>query len=198
MSRRAGCGKPARPDPWGPREGNDPGLPDLSQFGRAKVLKVRRKSPFIQTRDIARVLMHDPNFDIQARVGRLVEVWAEGLSSAAELHAFARRFRAAMEAGPRRVVCADYRALDVVVPEVWRAWVQGMQQVNPQLERSALILPRHNLPLRTQVERALAEAAHSERRICLDAAEAKEWLWGRLDKAERKRLLEFLAERRLA
>ncbi len=29
MSRRAGCGKSARPDPWGPREGNDPGLPDL-------------------------------------------------------------------------------------------------------------------------------------------------------------------------
>ncbi|XXT21210.1 phosphotransferase [Sorangium sp. So ce429] len=28
MFRRAGCGKPARPDPWGPREGDDPGLPD--------------------------------------------------------------------------------------------------------------------------------------------------------------------------
>jgi hypothetical protein len=28
VSRRAGCGKSARPDPWGPREGNDPGLPD--------------------------------------------------------------------------------------------------------------------------------------------------------------------------
>jgi hypothetical protein len=26
--RRAGCGKSACPDPWGPREGNDPGLPD--------------------------------------------------------------------------------------------------------------------------------------------------------------------------
>jgi hypothetical protein len=29
VSRRAGCGNSARPDPWGPREGNLPRLPEL-------------------------------------------------------------------------------------------------------------------------------------------------------------------------
>jgi len=34
MMRGAGCGKPARPDLWGPWAGNRPGLPDPSFFCR--------------------------------------------------------------------------------------------------------------------------------------------------------------------
>jgi hypothetical protein len=40
VSRRAGCGSPARPDLWGPREGNDPGLPECAQHGRDQEVKV--------------------------------------------------------------------------------------------------------------------------------------------------------------
>ena len=139
-----------------------------------------------------------PGYEIKTRVGKLVEVWAHHLDTVTEVADFARAFQLALSQGPRRVVCADYRALEVVAPEVWRGWVKGMQEVNPQLARSALILPRNNLPLRAQVGSALAEANHPERRICLDAAEAKSWLWEHLDRVEQKRLLEFLAERRLA
>lgn len=37
VSRRAGRGKSARPDPWGARLGNRPGLPDLRGLGQVRV-----------------------------------------------------------------------------------------------------------------------------------------------------------------
>gem|GEM_PF-5865706 len=43
VRRRAGCGSPARPDLWGPRAGDRPGLPDVRQEEGEPKAWVRRK-----------------------------------------------------------------------------------------------------------------------------------------------------------
>ena len=56
VPRRAGCGKSARPDPWGARSGNRPGLPDLGARPDPKrVFPGQRGRRFLESGDDRRL-----------------------------------------------------------------------------------------------------------------------------------------------
>ena len=107
---------------------------------------------------------------------------------------FSNRFREVVgKAHGKLVICADYRLLHPMAPDIANAWLGGLREMNPKLERSALLLPAGAPAVRLQIERVLREAKHPGRRACSDAAEVKAWLSSCLDSAEQARLTQFLA-----
>jgi hypothetical protein len=125
-------------------------------------------------------------------VGRLVEVWANRVTTASEVKALAGHFASACPPRPAKsIVCADYRGLGLLSPSVCDAWIEAFGTINILCERSALIIPA--LPMHAlQFQTIMQGAEHPYRRLFTDIAGAKAWLSLALDATERERLERFL------
>jgi hypothetical protein len=131
---------------------------------------------------------------VERLVGKLLVTRVGQLRSTEEWVTFSRRFFAAVEASPGPVVvCADYRAMQLIDDATATTVIQDLRRGNARVLRSAFLLPVGSSTVRLQVDRLLREAGNPERRTCSDPAEAKAWLGLRLDAAERAALDRFLA-----
>jgi hypothetical protein len=78
--------------------------------------------------------------------------------------------------GTRLVTAADWRACRIFTPEVAAKVKEMLAQVNPRLERGAIL---QNMQMSTsvlQVLRLTREAHHPDRRVFTDAAAMVSWL----------------------
>ncbi|HKA90337.1 MAG TPA: hypothetical protein VKE22_21895 [Haliangiales bacterium] len=103
--------------------------------------------------------------------------------------AMARTIRAS--AGPV-VLCVDLRQATLFAPEAASEIEALMKQINPRLERSAIVLPGDRPTMALQMERLVRAAGRASRRTFLGPAAAAEWLGEILDDSERERLRVFL------
>jgi hypothetical protein len=135
-------------------------------------------------------------FVVDHLVGKLVGVRLGVLRSMSHVSALSQRFFTVVDGVPGSVViCADYRRLEVMNEDVASAWTRDLVRANAKVQRSALLLPLRADVLRLQIVRVVREARNPQRRICMDAAEAKAWLKSTLDPAEMAGLDGFLAVR---
>jgi hypothetical protein len=131
---------------------------------------------------------------VQRLAGKLIGVRVGELRTVADCRDYANRVRGlAAERPGSIVICADYRRLRLMDKEVAEAALDGLRDLNPLLNRSALLPPADAPALRLQMERLLRDARNPGRRICTDAAEVRAWLSSCLDSTEQARLVEFLA-----
>jgi hypothetical protein len=140
---------------------------------------------------IMRALRSGP-FGSRRVVGRLVEVWANRITTASEVKALAGQFASACPPRPAKsIVCADYRGLGQLSPSVCDAWIEAFETINVLCERSALVIPALSRQV-LQFQSIMRGAEHPYRRLFTDIAEAKAWLSLALDATERERLERFL------
>jgi hypothetical protein len=134
-------------------------------------------------------------FGLANRVGRLIETTVCRIESTAELNELESQFANALSGTDRTVVaCVDCSHLQHLSDPILTKLLELMRSANPRLERSAIILPHAGTILRHQMERVLRAASNRDRRLCVDAAEAKAWLSSSLNRAEQTRLDAFLHE----
>src|SRR5690242_12060312 len=108
-------------------------------------------------------------FSTHIRVGRLYEHRILSIDSEAELQALGDRAREVMTAhGGKTVVCADYRKVRVLKPEFTTTWVERIRQMNPNVERSVVLVTPNHATFGLQMERMVKDAAHPARRVFYD------------------------------
>jgi hypothetical protein len=137
-----------------------------------------------------------PPADTFARLcaGRLVEVRVRRLAEVADLVVLnAGVSEAVRRAGPRAVICADYRVASPVSCEVADGWSRAMRETNSMIERSALLLDPANVTFNLQVERIVRCAGNPLRRLFTSAVELELWMCGSLEEQEHRALRAFLA-----
>jgi hypothetical protein len=131
---------------------------------------------------------------VAVKVGRVVEGRPLVLKTRAAAVAYCAEFRRLVPPLRRAVICADYRAIAVFAPEVAEELKSLLADMNPFIERSAiLVAPEHATGV-LQVGRVVKETHHESRRRFTDAAEMSAWLGELLTPAESARVAEFLAE----
>ena len=134
-------------------------------------------------------------------VGRLVEVRFGTLQSVQAVKslgiALAQTMRkSAGELNGGTLVCADWRGVRVLAPEVAESFSALMKQGNPHVLRSAALIGTHAI-FGLQVERVLRDANHPTRRAFRDGEELLRWL-GEVGTAEEcARARQFLLEAEL-
>ena len=140
-----------------------------------------------------------PRFTVDCKVGRLVEARLYLLQSADEVTVFQAAMRDVFRrAGPRSIICADWRAASLLAPEVADAMIGLLRVGNAFFERSAILLGQDKALFNMQVERVVREAANPSRRTFRDPLKMRRWLAEVLDNAEIRRMNEFFREVRRA
>jgi hypothetical protein len=110
-------------------------------------------------------------------VGRLIEVRLEWLNVASEVSQVqAAMNQAFAQAGVDAVICADWRGLEVLSPEVGDALLELLRRGNGRLERSGVLLSASNAIFTLQVERLFREAANPSRRAFRQTEPMLAWL----------------------
>jgi hypothetical protein len=133
-------------------------------------------------------------FSAECRIGRLVEARLQWVATPDDVATFLRAMRAAFSvAGPRSVICADWRDADVFPPAVGDALIELLKNGNRYFERSALLLPAAHATFSLQVERLIREAGNPARRAFRAPGSLLSWLDDVLNDAERRRASDFLA-----
>jgi hypothetical protein len=116
-------------------------------------------------------------YDIQQRVGRLIEVKLEYLSEVKDLVRIEEELgQAFTRAGAGAVICTDFRPIEVLSPEVGTALTEVFRRDNRRIERSAMLLSPANAIFSLQLERLLREAKNPARRAFRDAQPLLKWL----------------------
>lgn len=116
-------------------------------------------------------------YDIQQRVGRLIEVKLEYLSEVKDLVRIEEELSQAFtRAGTGAVICSDFRTIEVLSPEVGTALTEVFRRDNRRIERSAMLLSPTNAIFSLQLERLLREAQNPARRAFRDAQPLLKWL----------------------
>lgn len=137
-----------------------------------------------RTRSLARV-----------RVGRVVEVRLRRLADPTDLESLnAGVFAALQRAGPRAVICADYRRAKPLSPQVASAWSRAMRSANPAIARSALLLDPANTIFNLQAERVVRCAGSPARRLFSEIDDLCRWVADDLTHPERDALREFFGD----
>jgi hypothetical protein len=138
---------------------------------------------------------NEPRYSAECIVGRLVEARLFALQSVEEVTAFQGAMRNAFRrAGPRSVICADWRAATLLAPDVAEALIGLLKVGNAFFERSAILLGTEQAIFGMQVERFVREAANPSRRTFRDALSMRRWLAEVLDADEVRRMNEFFRE----
>jgi hypothetical protein len=101
-------------------------------------------------------------------------------------------------AGPKSVICADWRAASLLAPDVADALIGLLRVGNAYFERSAILLAQDQALFGMQVERVVREAGSSTRRTFRDPMKMRRWLAEVLDADEIRRMNEFFRELRRA
>lgn len=136
-----------------------------------------------------------PKFTLALHTGRLLELRVmEHLRAASELAEFSDLIWEQIEKTRERIViCADYRRVPMLLsPDRAEEWGAMMSATAPRVERSAILLDRQKPTLNLQLQRVVSGAGNRGRKLFFDETEAKDFLGGALDDAERARLSRFL------
>lgn len=94
----------------------------------------------------------------------------------------------------RVILCADHRPVMIYPPEIADRFIGTLRNMNPKLERVALVVTRSNATLAMQLERLVRAAEFDGRRVCYTPEDAVSYLSGCLNVTETGRLRAFLAE----
>jgi hypothetical protein len=128
-------------------------------------------------------------------IGRLIEVRVSRLTSVADVESVHAEILRAI--GPPsasdRVLCVDCRSAAALPPGAVDSMSRGMREVNPRIERSAVLVAASNTMFSLQAERAVRCAGNSERHVFSDVDELLEWLDDGLTEVERSELRIFLS-----
>jgi hypothetical protein len=136
-----------------------------------------------------------PRFTVDCKVGRLIEARLFLLQTPDEVTVFQAAMRDAFRrAGPRSVICADWRSANLLAPEVADAMMGLLRVGNAFFERSAILLGQDQAIFGMQVERVVREAANPARRTFRDPLKMRMWLAEVLDDDEVRRMNEFFRE----
>jgi len=141
----------------------------------------------------------EPRFTVGCSVGRLVEARLFTLQTIEEVAVFQGAMRDTFrQAGPRSVICADWRAAGLLSPEVAEGLIGLLRVGNAFFERSAILLAKDQALFGMQVERVVREAKNPARRTFRDPLKMRTWLAEVLSADEVRRMNEFFRELRRA
>jgi hypothetical protein len=139
--------------------------------------------------------LQQASFSSECRIGRLVEARLKWLATAADVQDFLRAMLAAFTvAGPRAVICADWRQVSILPPEASDALIGLLRQGNRHFARSAVLLSPGDATLSLQVERLVRDAGNSERRTFRASGPMLAWLGEVLTPHESRRASEFIEQ----
>lgn len=133
------------------------------------------------------------SWTIAVNAGRLVEGRPLSLRTRHDAIAYCAEFRLLVPPLRRAVICADYRAIAVFPPEVADELSRLMADMNPYVERSAILISSDHATNALQINRVVRETQNENRRRFTNAHELARWLGEVLDPHERERLAHFLA-----
>jgi hypothetical protein len=138
---------------------------------------------------------NEPRYSAECVVGRLVEARLFALQNVDEVTAFQGAMRDAFRrAGPKSVICADWRAANLLAPDVADALIALLRVGNAFFERSAILLGTEQALFGMQVERVVREAANPARRTFREPLTMRRWLAEVLNAEEVRRMNEFFRE----
>jgi hypothetical protein len=137
------------------------------------------------------------DFVVAIRAGRVVEGRPSVLKTRAQAIAYCDEFRRYVpSAKPKAIIVADYRAIPIFPPEVADELQRLMTEMNPWVERSAVLVAPDHATNALQVARVVREARNDRRRSFTDAGALASWLGEVLTREEQARVEAFLAETR--
>jgi hypothetical protein len=117
----------------------------------------------------------------------------EWVATGEDVAAFQLAMRSAfLVAGPKSVICADWRKADVFPPAVGDALIALLKAGNRRFQRSAILLPPTHATFNLQVERLLREAQNPERQAFRAPMPMLAWIGTMLSEDESRRAREFL------
>ena len=133
-------------------------------------------------------------FSSDSHVGRLVELRVRTPMTLDEMAELRRRHMEVLQSlSGSFVIVTDMRHAHVFPPDITEGFIQMMGQINPDLERSAVLI-NESAVLGLQAERAIAEAGNPNRRSFRQPDELVAWLSEALTTPEVARLRLFLQE----
>lgn len=133
-------------------------------------------------------------FSSENPAGRLVELRIVTPVSVAEIAELQKRHATVTRSvSGQYVVAVDLRRAHVFPPAISEGFIALMTQLNPRLERSALVI-NESAVLGLQAERAIETAGNPDRRSFREPRSAIRWLSEVLDASESRRLEAFFAE----
>ncbi len=130
---------------------------------------------------------------IAVNAGRLVEGRPHSLRTKHDAIAYCAEYRLLVPPLRRAVICADYREISVFPPEVADELARLMGDMNPYVERSAILVAPEHATNALQVNRFVQETRNESRRRFTDTHQLARWLGEVLDSNERERLVQFLS-----
>ena len=136
-------------------------------------------------------------YELDVKVGRLIEARVFRLMSIEEANAYSRALGArvaAFPAGERPILCADHRPVVIYPQAVADRLTELFVHMNTRLERIAILVARSNATLALQLNRIVREAGYENRRVFYESPGAVEHLGSVLDAAEKSRVRDFLDE----
>ena len=133
-------------------------------------------------------------FSSDNHVGRLVELRVLTPMAADEMVELQRRHLEVLQSlAGSFVIVTDMRHAHVFPPDITEAFIEMMGKINPDLERSAVLI-NESAVLGLQAERAINEAGNANRRSFRQPAELVDWLAEVLTPQEIARLKLFLLQ----
>jgi hypothetical protein len=134
-------------------------------------------------------------YTIERHVGRLVEVRqiATVPLSLEEIIAFRDTLLGVVRAATEPVVfCYDLRQAALFAPPAAEEVSAMMREINPSLDRSAIVVPTERATFALQMERLVRAGGVASRRTFRSAKRAADWLGEVLSDEEKARLRVFL------
>lgn len=125
-------------------------------------------------------------------IGRLIGGRITSMKTRADAVPYCDAFRSAVHGlSGKAVIFADYRKVTVFSPDVADELQTLMRDMNPHVERSAIVVAPEHSTHQLQVERVVREAHFASRRRFSDVDEACRWLAEVLSDPERRELERF-------
>ena len=134
-------------------------------------------------------------YTIERHAGRLVEVRQIAMvpMGLEEILAMRDTLLAVVRAATESVVtCYDLRQAALFAPPVAEEVADMMRQINPKLDRSAIVVPTDRATFALQMERLVRAGGVASRRTFRSAKRAADWLAEVLSDEEKARLRVFL------
>ena len=135
------------------------------------------------------------SYSVANASGRLVEGRPGILRDAADAKRYTDEFRRLIPlANPRAIVLADYRGVAIFPPDVADVLARLMADMNPFIERSAILVDPAHATAVLQVGRVVSAAHNEQRRRFSDRVELERWLGEIATPGELARARAFLDE----
>lgn len=138
-----------------------------------------------------------PRYQVECRVGRLVEARVYALRSRDDADAYGADVLAAARRAPQGkapVLCADHRAAGIYPVEAADRLIELFRPNNSVFSRIAILVSSANATLQMQLERLTREAGFENRRVFREPKDALAHLGQTLDAQELARARAFLVQ----